>query len=379
MDIQSARKKIDRIDDEILKLFSERMRIGGELGKIKQAGHLPIENSEREREILLKITKESGESLQSCARILFSTLFELSKSYQRRQSSEFSDFSRMILDSLNNTPKLFPAMAKVGCCGVPGAYAQLAADRLFQLADITYFNDFNAVFQAVEKGLCQYGVLPIENSTSGTIDQVYDLMLDHKFHIVRSCRLQVRHSLLLPPGAEISDIKEVISHEQGLKQCAGFLKSLGNIKRTTAGSTALAAKIVSESGRKDIAAIASSECAGIYSLHIGAENIQDRDSNYTRFICISRQPEIYPGASKISIMGVLPHKPGALYSLLARFAVLGVNLTKLESRPKRNENFEYMFYFDFAASLVDPEVRRLLAELVSDEGKFTFLGNYSEI
>ncbi len=379
MNIQSARKEIDRIDDEILKLFSERMRIGSELGKIKQAGNLPIENSEREREILLKITKESGENLQSCARILFSTLFELSKSCQRRQSSEFGNFSEMILNSLNNTPKLFPSMAKVGCCGVPGAYAQLAADRLFQLADITYFNDFNAVFQAVEKGLCQYGILPIENSTSGTIDQVYDLMLDHKFHIVRSCRLQVRHALLLPPGAEIADIKEVISHEQGLKQCAGFLKSLGNVKRTAASSTAMAAKIVSESGRKDIAAIASCECAGIYSLHIAAENIQDRDSNYTRFICISRQPEIYPGASKISIMGVLPHKPGALYRLLARFAVLGVNLTKLESRPQRNENFEYMFYFDFEASLADPQVRQLLAELLADNGKFTFLGNYSEI
>ena len=164
-----------------------------------------------------------------------------------------------------------------------------------------------------------------------------------------------------------------------MKQCDNFLKTLGNVKRTTAGSTAMAAKIVSESGRKDIAAIASNECAGIYNLRAAAHNIQDRDSNYTRFICISREPEIYPGASKISIMGVLPHRPGALYRLLARFAVLGINLSKLESRPKRDENFEYMFYFDFAASLVDPEVRRLLAELVSDEGKFTFLGNYSEI
>lgn len=379
VNIENARSEIDRIDEEILSLFARRMALGGEIGKLKEAAGLPIENSEREREILLKITRESGEDLQSSARILFSTLFELNKSYQRRRKLAANDFSRKIADSLENTPKLFPASAKVACCGVPGAYAQLAADRLFQLADITYFNDFGAVFQAVEKKLCRYGILPIENSTSGTIDQVYDLMLDHHFHIVRSCRLQVRHALLLPPGAKIGDIKEVLSHEQGLKQCAGYLKSLGNIKTGTVSSTAMAAKLVSTSGRKDLAAIASVECAGIYQLHVGADNIQDRDSNYTRFICISREPEIYPGAAKISIMGTLPHKPGALYRLLARFAVLGVNLTKLESRPKRNENFEYMFYFDFEASMADPELRLLLSELVSEGGKFTFLGNYSEI
>ena len=379
MDIRNAREEIDRIDGEILSLFARRMKLGGIIGKLKEELGLPIENSEREREILLKITRESNEDMRSCARILFSTLFELSKSYQRRSHSEHGEFSEKVLAALENTPKLFPASAKVGCCGIPGAYAQLAADRLFQLADITYFNDFNAVFQAVEKKLCRYGVLPIENSTSGTIDQVCDLMLDHRFFIVRSCRLQVRHSLLLSPGAKLEDVREVISHEQGLKQCAGFLKKLPGVRQSTAGSTAMAAKIVSESGRRDLAAIASTECAGIYNLAIGAENIQDRDSNYTRFICISREPEIYPGASKISIMGELPHKPGALYSLLARFAVLGVNLTKLESRPKRGENFSYLFYFDFEASMVDPEVRLLLAELTSNGGKFTFLGNYSEI
>ena len=379
MNIKNARKEIDQIDEELLQLFARRMALGKEIGKLKEAQNMPIENSEREREILLKISRESGEELRSSSRILFSTLFELNKSYQRRQSAEKGEFALKTADSLQNTPKLFPATAKVGCCGIAGAYAQLATDRIFQLAEITYFNDFAGVFQAVEKNLCRYGILPIENSTSGTIDQVYDLMRDHKFHIVRSCRLRVRHALLLPPGAKIGDIKEVISHEQGLKQCDSFLKSLGNIRRTAAGNTAMAARIVSESKRKDIAAIASPECAGIYGLNIGAENIQDKDSNYTRFICISRDMEIYPGASKISIMGILPHKPGALYQLLARFAVLGVNLTKLESRPMRNGDFEYMFYFDFEASMENKEVRQLISELVEEGGKFTFLGNYTEI
>lgn len=379
MNISDARSEIDRIDREILQLFTRRMELGSSIGKIKKEYGLPVENSEREREILLKVSNNANQDMQNCTRILFTTLFELSKSYQRRQSAVDNGFDGKLLDCLKNTPENFPVSAKVGCCGVPGAYAQLAADRLFQLADITYFNDFGAVFQAVEKNLCQYGILPIENSTSGTIDQVYDLMLDHKFSIVRSCRLQVKHTLLLAPGAQLKDIREVISHEQGLKQCANYLKQFGNIKRTSCGSTASAAKIVSTSGRKDIAAIAAGECAGIYGLQIAADNIQDHDANYTRFICISRNPEIYPGASRISIMGILPHKPGALYRLLARFAVLGINLTKLESRPRKNENFEYMFYFDFEASVTSAEVRMLLAELSAEGGKFTFLGNYAEI
>ena len=375
--IENCRKEIDTIDSEILKLFNRRMEISGEIGKYKEENNLPITNIEREKEILLKAVKKIDGKFSTSARILFSTLMELSKSYQRRNRKKNMDFANSLEEALKNTPPAFPQHARVACCGVPGAYAQLAADRLFQLTDIMYFNDFAGVFQAVEKNLCEYGVLPVENSTSGTINQVYDLMLDHKFYIVRSIRLRVRHCLLAAPGVKLGDIKEVVSHEQGLKQCSVYLgKNLPKAKLSTAASTAMAAKMVAESGRKDIAAIASTECGDIYNLSPLEDNLQNREANYTRFICISRKPEIYPGADKISIMGLLPHRPGSLYSLLARFSVLGVNLTKLESRPRRGEDFEYMFYFDFASSVADPEVRLLLSELF--EEKFTFLGNYSE-
>ena len=377
-DLSTARAEIDRIDAEILDLFARRMALGQTIGKVKAARHLPVCNPEREREILLHIARSAGPELSSSARILFATLFELSKSLQRRDMALDSDFARMLDAAVTETPATFPKSAKVACCGVPGAYAQLAADRLFELADLTYLNDFSGVCKAVEQGLCQYGVLPIENSTSGTIDQVCDLMVDHRFFIVRSCRLKIRHCLLARPGTKLSEVREIISHEQGLKQCAGFLSGLKNVRLTTAGSTALAAKQVAAADRADCAAIASPECAGIYGLEVLDEHVQNRASNYTRFICISRRLEIYPGADRISIMGPIPHRPGALYSLLARFAVLGVNLTKIESRPKRGEDFEYMFYLDFAASLADPEVRAMLCELVAEEGKFTFLGNYSE-
>ncbi len=376
--LANARKEIDQIDAEILSLFARRMALGKTIGRVKAANNLPINNPEREREILLNIAKSAGAELSHSSRILFSTLFELSKSLQRRDMVKNSAFAMMLNDALKNTPAIFPKSARVACCGVPGAYAQLAADRMFELADITYLADFAGVFNAVEKNLCQYGILPIENSTSGTIDQVCDLMLDHKFYIVRSYRLKIRHCLLAKPGVTLDSIREVVSHEQGLKQCTIFTGSLRDCKCSSAPSTAAAAKRVAESGRNDIAAIASPECAAIYGLNILQENIQNRDTNYTRFICISRKPEIYPGADRISIMGTLPHRPGALYTLLARFAVLGVNLTKLESRPKRGEEFEYMFYFDFEASVADEDVRGLLCELVAEGGKFTFLGNYSE-
>ena len=377
-DLAGARAEIDRIDAEILNLFARRMALGKTIGKVKAARHLPVCNPEREREILLHIARSAGAELSSSARILFSTMFELSKSLQRREMVLDSDFARSVAAAEADTPKTFPKTAKVACCGVPGAYAQIAADQIFELADLTYFNDFSGVFNAVEQGLCQYGVLPIENSTSGTIDQVCDLMMDHNFFIIRSHRLRVRHCLLVRPGTRLEEVREVISHEQGLKQCGKFLAGLKGVGTAAAGSTALAAKILAESGRRDLAAIASPECAAIYGLEVLRENIQNRDSNYTRFICISRKMEIYPGADRISIMGPIPHRPGALYSLLSRFAVLGVNLTKIESRPKRGEDFEYNFYLDFEASMADRDVRALLCELVAEDGKFTFLGNYSE-
>ena len=377
-ELSEARKNIDQIDEEILQLFIKRMDECRKIGQFKQANALPIENPEREREILLKVWQSAGSELGNCASVLFSTLIDLSKAYQRRMDSSDSPFLRKIRESLAKTPALFPKTAKVACCGIPGAYAQVAADKLFQLADLTYFNNFSGVFQAVEKQLCNYGVLPIENSTKGTVDAVYDLMKDHHFYIVRSFRLQIKHSLLVNPGTELKDIKEIISHEQAIKQCSKFLSTLPGVKITTCSSTALAARTAAESGRKDIAAIACSDCAGIYGLVQLRNAIQNSDFNYTRFICIAKEPEIFPGSNRISIMASLPHKPGALYQMLSRFSVLGLNLTKLESRPIPGKDFEYMFYFDFAASVADPEVLKLLAELDQDDGEFIFLGNYME-
>lgn len=374
--LKEHRTQIDTIDAEMLALFSKRMEICAKIGQQKQKNGLPVESPEREREILLDITKRSSEDLAAPARMLFTTLFELGKAYQRRLTPKGTAFALELQKAAENAQHDFPKTARIACCGLPGAYAQIAADRMFSLADISYFSSFAAVFQAVEKDFCTYGILPVENSSAGTVNAVYDLMKNHKFYIVRSLRLKVHHSLLLPPGVKLSDVKEVISHEQALKQCSIRLSELGDIKQTTASSTASAARFVADCGRKDAAAIASPECASLYGLNIAERSIQNSDFNFTRFICISKKPELYHGADRISIMAALPHKAGSLNRLLSRFAALGLNLTKLESRPIPGEDFEYLFYFDFEADLMNQEVRSLLAELSEESENFMFLGNY---
>ena len=242
-----------------------------------------------------------------------------------------------------------------------------------------FLSSFEAVFSAVEKGLCRYGVVPLENSTAGSVNSVYDLMMQRHFSIVRSVRLKVDHNLLANPGAKLSDIREIYSHEQAIAQCQGFLQSLPGVRVIPCENTAVAAKRVAESGRSDIAAISSRACAPLYGLKCLQEAVQDKGNNYTRFICISKKLEIYPGADRTSLMATLPHKPGALYKLLSRFYALGINLDKLESRPIPERDFEFMFYFDLDVPVYSPQFLQLMCELGSVCESFAYLGSYSEV
>jgi len=235
------------------------------------------------------------------------------------------------------------------------------------------------VFSSIEQGLCRYGVIPLENSTAGSVNQVYDLMMKHHFWVVRSVRLKVDHNLLAPRGVKLSDVKEIFSHEQAISQCADFLAKLPGVKVTACENTAAAAKKVAESGRTDWAALASRACAELYGLDCLAEAVQDQGNNYTRFICISKNLEIYPGADRTSLMMVLAHKPGSLYKVLSRFNALGINLNKLESRPIPERNFEFMFYFDLDTPVYSPQFIQLMGELDSLCESFSYLGSYSEV
>lgn len=379
MKLEELRTEIDRVDSQIVSLFKERMNLALEVAKTKKENSLAVVNPSREKQILHRISEEIGEPLDGYARIVFNTLFDVSRSYQNDYLSRVSDLSDRIEKALSETPKLFPKKAVVACQGVEGAYSQAACDKLFEVPSTMYFNSFEGVFNAVEKGLCQYGILPIENSSYGSVGAVYDLMKNYNFHIVKSIRLRVSHNLLAKPGTQMKDVKEIFSHEQAIGQCGEFLKSLKDVKITVCENTAAAAKMVAESDRTDIAAICSRECIQLYGLESLNNNIQVSDNNYTRFICISKNLEIYPGANKISLMLSLPHTPSSLYHMIARFASLGVNLTKLESRPIPGSDFEFMFYFDMEASVYSPEVINLLSQLEGQPELFVFLGSYSEV
>lgn len=379
MELQNYRKDIDRIDSEIARLFTERMQVSAKVAAYKKEKGLPILDAERERQKLSQIANSVPEEFSDAAVSLFSLILECSRGYQGRLLGAHSALSAKIESAIRDTPQLFPAKATVACQGVEGAYSQQACDRLFKMPNVFYFSTFDAVFSAIEKGLCQYGVIPLENSTAGSVNKVYDLMTKHRFSIVRSVRLKVDHALLALDGARLDSIKEIYSHEQAISQCAGFLESLTGVKVVRCENTAQAAKLVASSGRRDVAALASRHCAALYGLSPLKEGVQDQGNNYTRFICISRNLEIYPGADRTSLMMVLPHKPGALYKVLSRLYALGINLNKLESRPLVERNFEFMFYFDLDTPVYSPQLMQLMAELASISEEFAYLGSYSEV
>ena len=379
MNLDELRIEIDALDSQMIELFKRRMDVSGRIARYKMDSGKKVFDPVRERQKLWDIAQMSGEDMRDYTTALYSLMFDLSKNYQRKLIGSSNDLGAKIEKAIEDTPKLFPSYAAVACQGVEGAYSQSACQKLFAVPNIMFFKNFEGVFSAIEQGLCQYGVLPIENSTAGSVNQVYDLMMRHKFSIVRSVRIKIDHSLVAAPGVKMEDIKEIMSHPQALSQCSEFIKSMKNVTITEMPNTAEAAKYVAESGRSDVAALASSDCAALYGLDSLSSSVQNDGGNFTRFICISKELEIYPGADKTSIMAVTAHRPGALYKVLSRFYAHNINLTKLESRPLPDKSFEFMFYFDLEKSVYSPELTALMGELEELCESFEYLGSYTEV
>ena len=399
MDIKEIRNNIDKTDEEITRLLVRRMQLTGEVAKFKQKTGKAVHDGLREREVVENVMNVAGEPYARYMNIIYNTIMDTSKSYQYSLLDsndgstenaagdiypEISEktaggISGKIMNAIGRMQEMFPASATVACQGIPGAYSEAAALHMFKSPQIMYFNSFEKVCDAVEKGLCRYGILPVENSNYGSIGITYDLMREHDFHIVRGTRHRVNHKLLAKPGTKLSDIKRIYSHEQALGQCHEFLDSLDDVAVMGTVNTAVAARDVAESERRDVAAISSADCADLYGLEIIADDIQISDHNYTRFICISKDLEIYPGDNKISLILKVAHKPMSLYHTLGKMSTLGINICKLESRPIPGSDFEFCFYFDLEATIADREVRTVLSELEKDLDYFVFLGAYQEV
>ena len=378
MELSEIRARIDAVDDQLLDLFLKRMALSEEVADYKNQHNLPILNRTREREILAKVTEKAGDK-ERYAYHLYSTLFELARSRQAELISAPTKVEARVKAALASNSEVFPQTGMVACQGVEGGNSQVACDRLLPRGNIVYVKSFDAVVSAVESGLCKFGVLPIENSSNGSVRKVYQLLQEHDLSVVRSTRLCIRHELLALPGVKQEEITEIYSHEQAIGQCSRFLGGLKDVKVVPCGNTAMAAKQVAESGNSHAAAISSHPCAALYGLECVNGSIQDSDNNYTRFICVTKDPVIYAGANRISLIVTFENRPGALYEIISKLAAMDINMTKLESCPVAGSDFEFIFFLELEASVKAPGVLSMLEEMERSCAQFQLLGNYAEV
>jgi len=392
MDLNTLRVKIDEVDDKILNLFTERMKIVSDIAAYKKAKNIPVLDRGREEEKLTALAAKADAGMGISTRILFGTLFSLSRKLQHENLREvptaLQKYSNALSEEILRAKEAFagkelPATAMVACQGVEGSFAELAAEKVFRHPPtIQYLRTYDSVFSAIENGFCEYGVLPLENSTAGSVNRVYRAMKNHNFRIVRCIRLKIDHHLAVPKGVKLEDIREVVSHEQALAQCDGYLTAMGKrigaeIAQTQYNNTAAAAEMVANSTRRDVAAICSRRSAEQYGLEILDTNIQDNPNNFTRFICISKSLEIYEGANRTDMVLTLKNYQGALHDVVSRINTLKIDLCKLESRPTDSDE-DFMFYVTFKTAVND-ELFRLIDDLSATCKHFEYLGSYTEV
>lgn len=375
MDLLDLRKQIDDIDEELIPLLSKRMQISEDVAEYKVERGLPVLNAQREEEILADVHVKCGEQGDTIATV-FAAIMDASRALQHKIIGGGQELRDAIEEAVvDKTLSQFEGV--IACAGVEGSYADEAADKIFNNISILHCKMFEDVFEAVNKGEAKFGILPVENSTAGSVHEAYDLIMKYKFYVVGEYSLEINHCLATRADVNYEDITDVYSHPQALSQCSKFLKDFDftGINHT---NTAVAAKYVSESKKKNIAAICSPQAAEKYGLKVLKRGIQNISQNKTRFLVISKRLIIENNADKISLIFSLPHTTGSLYRILGRFSMAGLNLTKLESRPLGNGDFSYYFYVDLVGSIKDEGTLDLICALYSEIEDFKFLGNFHE-
>lgn len=367
-----VRKEIDIIDHELLSLFLRRMKCSEKVAEIKEAAGIPVLSAGREQEILDRVNREAGE-YGGAAMALYSSIMAISRARQHK----LLDGGRAIRELTETAPKKLDIKNKrILCQGVSGAYSHKAARMFFgEDSNISFAPAFESVFEALEHDKTDFGVLPVENSAAGSVSEVYGLIMKYRYFICGAVDVSVVHCLAKRAGEEI---KGVISHPQALLQCSEYIRSNG-LSEEKFSNTAAAAKCIAEGGKPGFGAICSREAAEKYGLTIVEDGIQDNKNNRTRFAVISKEAVLPSDAGKISLCFSIPNITGSLYSVLERFALSGLNLSKIESRPIMGSDFEYDFYLDFQGNIHNGDVLSLICSLHDELPRFSFLGNYNEI
>ncbi len=366
------RQKIDGIDSRILPLLVERMRCSEQVAALKKEAGASVFSAQREQEVIERVKKLAGEYGMEAA-ALYASIMSASRLRQYELLSGGKELRLIEKTAVRKMPK---SPAGVICQGVEGAYSHHAALDLFGDVSISFEPTWEQVFEDIKAEKAQFGVLPVENSAAGSVSGVYDLILDYRFYIVGATAVKVEHCFAVW-DREVP-VTSAASHPQALAQCSKFLKERG-LKPVEYSNTAAAAKYVAQEHPSGMAVLCSREAAEQYGLTILEEGIQNEKNNRTRFIVISKDPILPEDANKISLCFSIPHTPGSLHSVLERFAMRGLNMTKIESRPIPGRTFEYDFYLDFTGNIHEKGTLELICALHDELPRFSFLGNYSEI
>jgi len=371
IDLAKSRESIDRIDKQIVDLFEERMKVAGDVAEYKRNTGKKVFDPEREAQKLETLgALASTEFNERAIQELFSQIMSISRKYQYSLLTEQNEK----FEELPELPK--GATTKVCFFGAPGSYSEQAMADCFG-ADITSFPaaTFKDVMEAVQSGRADFGVLPIENTTTGGITDSYDLLMEYENYLVGEHVVKIEHALLGVPGAKIEDIRKVYSHSQGLSQCKKFFDEYPEIRPAVSSSTSESAKKVMEAKDSGLAAIASKRAADIYGLEVLRECLNTEDVNSTRFIIVTNKKTFLPKANKISICFELPHESGSLYKMLSHIMYNNLNMTKIESRPIPGRSFEYRFFVDFEGKITDAAVRNTLNGIREEASRLKILGN----
>lgn len=377
-ELEQLRGAIDEIDRQIVALFERRMDVTWQVGLYKQRMGIPVLDAGREREVIAKkLACLQNPELKTDVTELYETIMGISRRQQRRLVQEGNDptYDRIMANIASAQQPI--ARPRVVYQGEPGAYSEMAALNFFgEGVEAVGLKQFEDVFVAIKSGEADYGVLPIENTSTGAIRQIYDLLAQYDCYMVGETTVKVTHCLMALPGTKLEDICAVYSHEQGLFQCERFLARYPHWKQVAQEDTAGSAKMVARRQDKTKAAICSKRSAAIYGLEILAEAINNNTENTTRFVVVAPKMELREGRDKISTCFQIPHQSGSLHEILTIFAVHGLNMVRLESRPVQGHNFEYMFFLEFTGDLLSPEMSAVLHELSQTTDQFRIFGNF---
>jgi len=369
MTLNELRSRIDTIDQEIKKLFLQRMEIAENIAESKIQTGDKILKPERETEVIDRLTKDIEGDLNFSYASFLKKLMEVSRTHQYRKMLELGVSFQ--LDYQEEAPEV----KKVCYSGLPGSYSEIATNQIFPEAETCSVESFESVFISIKEGIAQAGVVPLENTTAGGVYEVYDLLVKHELYINYSEIVKIDHCLAAVAGSRLEEIHEVYSHPQAIAQSAEFLKEYG-ITAKESSNTAVAANDIAQQKDKRKGAICSREAAERYGLTVLLEGVNHNKENATKFVAVSGQLVVKDHHDRIAIVFACPHRSGSLAGVLGVFGDYGVNLTEIHSRPDGKNPWEYLFYVDFTGNLKDDRMKALFYQLNEELPFVKIIGSY---